>query len=155
VFPLKKILCPTDFSEPSYVALVAANELAQRFSAEIILVHGIRTIDIMPATTGSVYTPPIINIEEYLQDVEEQAKQTLEEVVEKKIPKNITVRPVVFQGDPAIGIIDLANDEKAGMIVIATHGRRGWRRVIFGSVAEKVVRLAPCPVLVIHEPRKN
>ena len=127
--------------------------MAQRFSAEIILVHGIRTIDIIPATTGSVYTPPIINVDSYLLEMETQAKKTLKEVVEKKVSKDFTVKPVVFQGDPAIGVIDLANDEKVDVIVIATHGRKGWRRIVFGSVAEKVVRLAPCPVLVIHEPR--
>jgi nucleotide-binding universal stress UspA family protein len=148
MLPLKKIVCPTDFSEPSYKALDASCELAQQFSSELILVHVVSPIPIMPSSEAS----PSFNIALYLQEMEASAKKSLDEVVKKRIGSDIRVGQLVVQGEPADEIVGVATERQADIIVIATHGRTGWRRFVFGSVAEKVVRLAACPVLTIHTP---
>jgi nucleotide-binding universal stress UspA family protein len=84
--------------------------------------------------------------------MEVYAKKSLDEVVRERIPKEITSKTRVSLGDAANEIVGTAADEKADLIVIATHGLTGWRRFMFGSVAEKVVRVAQCPVLTIREP---
>jgi nucleotide-binding universal stress UspA family protein len=155
MLPLKKILCPTDFSEPSYVALNVANEFAVHFSAELILLHVVNPIQILPATGGGLEPSPALDFGMYLEEMETYAGKSLDELVQKKISGEMPVRPMVIQGDPASEIVNLAATEKMDVIVIATHGLTGWRRFIFGSVTEKVVRLAECPVLTIKEPRKE
>jgi nucleotide-binding universal stress UspA family protein len=68
------------------------------------------------------------------------------------VPPDVIAHPVLASGDPPREIIRAAEDQKIDLIVIATHGHTGWGRLLFGSVAEKVVRLAPCPVLTIKAP---
>jgi nucleotide-binding universal stress UspA family protein len=146
MLPLKTILCPTDFSDPSYKALEASCELALQFSSELFLVHVVTPVPILPSSEAS----PSFNVPLYLEEMEASADKTLREVKAKKIPKSIKVKPMVVRGQPADEIVRVAAENRADMIVIATHGRTGWRRFIFGSVAEKVVRLASCPVLTIQ-----
>ena len=69
-----------------------------------------------------------------------------------RISKGLKARALVIQGDPANQIVRLAEDEKVDIIIIATHGLTGWRKFMFGSVTEKVIRLAKCPVLSIRIP---
>lgn len=145
MLPFKKILCPTDFSEPSYEALEAANELALHFSAELILVHVVPAIPIVPAPT--TFEVPL-----YEEELRRSAEKSLQEVREQRVAKGLQAHTFVVRGEAAHEIVRIAAEEKVDLIVIATHGVTGWRRFIFGSVAEKVVRLAPCPVLTIHAP---
>jgi nucleotide-binding universal stress UspA family protein len=79
----------------------------------------------------------------------------LNEVAEKRTLPNLNVRKIVLEGNAAEQIVDLARSEKADIIVTATHGLTGWRKFIFGSVAEKVVRLAGCPVLTVPAPQEE
>jgi nucleotide-binding universal stress UspA family protein len=72
-----------------------------------------------------------------------------------KVPKEIKARDQVIIGNPSQQIVETAKKESADIIVIATHGMTGWRRFIFGSVAEKVVRLAECPVLTVPAPSEE
>ncbi len=148
MLPFRKILCPTDFSEPSYEALKAANELALHFSAALILIHVVPLVTDIP-TSADFYIPSDI------LTAEADAKKALQEVVEKRVSDKVRIRTKVVIGHPADEIVSTAADENAHIIVIATHGLTGWRRFIFGSVAEKVVRLAPCPVLTIQSPPKE
>ena len=148
MLPLRKILCPTDFSEPSYKALKAANELALHFSAALVLVHVVPLVIDIP-TSADFYIPSEV------QTAQARAKKALQEVVEKRISEKVRIRTNVVVGDPGDEIVTTAAGENADIIVIATHGLTGWRRLIFGSVAEKVVRLAPCPVLTIQSPPKE
>ena len=148
MLPFRKILCPTDFSEPSYKALKAANELALHFSAALVLVHVVPLVIDIP-TSADFYIPSDV------KTAQARAKKALQEVVEKRISEKVRIRTNVVVGDPGDEIVTTAAGENADIIVIATHGLTGWRRLIFGSVAEKVVRLAPCPVLTIQSPPKE
>lgn len=149
MFPLKKIICPVDFSEPSNEGLKAAVELAQYFSAELIIVH---VVHVQPVVTPGI--PTTKTGRTYYQEVNELARTSLDEIVEKQVPESATARTNVLAGQPAFEIIKETEAEKADVIVMATHGWTGWRRFIFGSVAEKVVRTSPVPVLTIPKPEE-
>jgi len=146
--PLKKILCPTDFSEPAYEGFKIARELATQFSAEMLLVH---VVSPLPMMYGGA-APTGFHIPTVLEELQESAKNSLEKIRLEKLPDNIQTSTFVIQGRPAHEIVQLAAQEKADIIVIATHGESGWQRFVFGSVAEKVVRNANCPVLTIRSP---
>lgn len=151
LMPIQKILCPTDFSDPSDQALKVALELASFFKAKFCLAH------IIPEVPRPAWV--VENLEQYaseMADYEEElhrcAQQKLHEMLERVVPKGVEAYSVVDKGDAALGIIRIANRERAGLIVIATHGMTGWRQVSLGSVAERVVRLSDRPVLAIREP---
>jgi len=148
MLPFKKILYPTDFSDPSYEALKAANELALHFSTELCVVHVVSPVTTAPADpSGSNFL--------VFQEMEKAARESLKEMVKKRIPKELLVRQIVVLGGAAEEIIQISEKERVDLIVIATHGQTGWRHFVFGSVAEKVVRLAPCPVLTIRTPHEE
>lgn len=157
MLPFKKILCTTDFSEPSYEALKAANELALHFSSTLYLVHVVAPIPVfpVPTTTLSAGVASGLNIQLYQQELKANAEKKLEEVREQKVSRDLQIYASVTQGIAADEIVRIAEKEKVDLIVIATHGETGWRRFIFGSVAEKVVRLSPCPVLTIRAPSEG
>ena len=146
MLPLKKILCPTDFSEPAYEGLKIASELATQFSAEMLLVHVVAPL---PTMYGGV-APTGYHIPSVMEEMQESAKNSLDEIRREKLPAEIQARTFVILGRPAHEIVQLAAQENADLIVIATHGESGWHRFVFGSVAEKVVRHADCPVLTIR-----
>lgn len=146
ILPIKKILCPTDFSEPSYEVLKAGNELANFFSAELVLVFVISTAQILPG----YYEPAATILPQILKEVEESAKKSLQQIAQEIIAKEVKARTLLIQGSPADKIVRAAEEETVDFIVIATHGQSGWKKLISGSVTERVVRLADRPVLTIH-----
>jgi nucleotide-binding universal stress UspA family protein len=148
MLPITKILCPTDFSEPSYSGLSSGIELAGAFEAELTLLHVVPVLPPLPPDPSFAFEIP-----EYERALHDEAGRRLRDVIEQRIPKRIKAHGVVAHGDPANEIVMLAQQEEAGLIVIATHGLTGWRHLVFGSVAEKVVRLAACPVLTIRAPQ--
>jgi universal stress protein A len=150
MFPVKKILCPTDFSEPSLRGVEAAAEFAANCSGEVILLHVIP-----PAHTLTPPTIPSGKVLEYYEELTRFAEKSLNEVIGEKFSKDFSVSSKVVQGNPSDEIVRTASVEKVNLIVIATHGATGWRRFMFGSVAEKVVRMAACPVLTIPAPEKE
>jgi nucleotide-binding universal stress UspA family protein len=152
MLPLKKILCPTDFSEPSYEALKAGSELALHFDAELCLVHIVPPVPLIPAAP---HIPATFDTSLYQQELEASSKKTLQEVFKQLESDRLHSRLIVVQGDPAYQIVKIAKEERVDLILLATHGRSGWQRIVFGSVAEKVVRLAPCPVLLIRYPHEE
>jgi nucleotide-binding universal stress UspA family protein len=143
MIPFKKILVPTDFSDPSYEALKLANELALHFGSELYVIHVVPLVPGTPSTTD----PVAFNVPLYQQGLQMSYKDLLNEVIEKWVSKELWVRPMTLQGNAAHEIVRIADDEDIDLIVISTHGETGLGHLIFGSVAEKVVRLAPCPVL--------
>ncbi len=154
MLPLRRILCPTDFSEPSYVALEAAVELAEHFAAELVLVHVVTAVPVVPTPhAGAAATT--FDVGEYQSSLRRAGEQGLRDLIRERVPEGVVVRPLLLQGEAAREIVDAAADEAADLVVIATHGRTGWRRLVFGSVAEKVVRLADTPVLTIRDPGRN
>ena len=151
MLPLKRILCPTDFSEPSYEAVKAANELAVHFAAELTLIHVVSPIPALPTPEAASG----FDVLSYEQEMEVYAKTSLERVMKERISGEVKVSTMVKLGSAADQIVNTAATEGFDLIVIATHGLTGWRRFVFGSVAEKVVRLAECPVLTIHQPKET
>ena len=149
MLPIKKILCPTDFSEPSHEAMKIAGELAYHFGSELCLVHVVSPVPIVPFPEA---IPTTFDIRSYQQELEVSSRKALEEVVRQMESNQVSSRLIAVQGDPAHQIIELAKEEKPDLIVLATRGKTGWERLIFGSVAEKVIRLASCPVLLIPPP---
>jgi nucleotide-binding universal stress UspA family protein len=157
MLPFKRILCPTDFSEPSYEALKTGNELALHFSAELFLVH---VISKLPMALASAFpdgpgAPGGLTLASYQQKLEVAAEKRLKELADKKVPQELNVRLVVEDGNAANGITQVAEYERIDLIVIAAHGEAGWESLMLGSVAESVVRLARCPVLTIGTPPKR
>ncbi len=143
--PFKRILAPTDFSEPSYEALDLAVELAQHFGAELYLLHVVPPLHVVPV-------PVNVEIPLYEMEMREAAQRSMQELIEQRIPKEMTVFSSVIWGDPADEIIAYQKEKEVDLIVIATHGRGGWKRFVFGSVTEKVVRHPTCPVLTVNAP---
>ena len=155
MLPIKKIVCATDFSEPSYHAVKTASELAAYFDSELILVHVVAEVPALlaPPTNMAVPVPaPGINVAKYQREVEDSADKVLCSVAAENVPGNVSVRTVVMSGDAAEEIVRATSQEKADLLVISTHGLRGWRRLVFGSVTNKVLNMAPCPTLVITSP---
>ncbi len=146
MLPVKRIFCPTDFSEPSYEALKVADEMGLHFSAELVLIHVVKPIVVNPVDIE----PTGFNLPMYEKERVTSANQAIEKVAKEKLSAGIASKTIVVQGDPAYQIVELAAEEEADLIVIATHGLTGWRKMIFGSVTEKVIRLAKCPVLSIR-----
>jgi nucleotide-binding universal stress UspA family protein len=152
MLPLSRIVCPLDFSEPSQKALQTAIEFAVQFRAELILVHVIA-----PAAPGIPADPTyaFAGTEAYEKALRTQAEEQLT-LAEQRLPEGLKSRKVIGTGDAADEIVRLADEEGADLIVIATHGLTGWRHLVFGSVAEKVMRHSQRPVLVVpaHEPKE-
>ncbi|MBU1049954.1 universal stress protein [Candidatus Bipolaricaulota bacterium] len=146
MLPFKKILCPTDFSEPACKAIKAAGEMAEKFSAELILLHVVGPVPVLETPTGLAG----FDIAAYQQELSDSAKISLKSRVEKHVAKSVNARSIVVHGEAAHEIVRVAKEEGADLIVLSTHGEAGWRHRIFGSVPGKVVRLAECPVLLVH-----
>jgi nucleotide-binding universal stress UspA family protein len=145
MLPFRKILCPTDFSESSYEAVRAAGELASYFGSDLCIIHVVPPVPVIPVGAE----PTAFNISMYEQELEASSKKSLQEVVDQLESKELKVRLIVLRGNAADEIIRTADEEDVDLIVIATRGRTGLDRLIFGSVAEKVVRLARCPVFTV------
>jgi len=144
-FSLKRILVPIDFSECSQKALQYALPLARQFGARLLVVY------VMPANyfVGSEFGPVDFPVPE--GEWREQSLKELETMARREIGEAVAFDAVVLQGQPAHEIAACAQEQQASLIVISTHGRTGLRHVLVGSVAENVVRYAPCPVLVVRE----
>jgi nucleotide-binding universal stress UspA family protein len=137
---LRKIIYATDFSPSSEPALKVATSLARDSKAKLLIVH----VEEVPVTTGTG---------EYLYDIPLRNTQALEEQLSKIVPNDSAVvyEHRLLTGHPADEIVRLLNEESADMIVIGTHGRRGLTRLLMGSIAEAVMRSAPCPVLTVRQ----
>ncbi len=150
MLPLKTILCPTDFSAPSHEAIKAGVELATHFNAELILLNVITPVPVV----ATAYDHQVFNVPTYQHDLEAHAEAQLKNMAARLTAEapglTASTRTIIFE--PAYGIVQAAAEVKAGLIVIATHGQSGWRRFLFGSVTEKVVKMAACPVLTIRAP---
>ncbi len=146
MLPLKKILCPIDFSEHSLKALKNATEMADKFHAELILMNVIAPFPVLPATPH----PVGFNVQSYEDELEENSLDNLTEIVDKNVPENIDTSTVVKKGDAATQIIKFADENDINLIVLSTHGTGALKHLIFGSVAEKVLRHSNCPVLTVR-----
>jgi nucleotide-binding universal stress UspA family protein len=98
---------------------------------------------------------PGFHIPAALKAMQETAEKTMADLKQRKMLSDISVRTKVISGKPAYEIVNLADEEKADIIVITTHGESGWQKFLFGSVTEKVIRMATCPVLTIQQPEQK
>jgi universal stress protein A len=138
---LDTILFATDYDEPSQEALRYAAELAHDYKARLIVLHAVPTLGPENVSYGEATTG---------QQPEAFRKRLWEELHQIRPPDpNVPVEYVLSEESPVSAIIDLAGQRKCDLIVIGSHGRHGLRRFLEGSVAEHVVQLAPCPVLVV------
>jgi nucleotide-binding universal stress UspA family protein len=150
MLPLRNILCPTDFSEPSYEALAVAIEFANHFGATLHIVNVVPLVPIVEAPIG--VESASFNVDSYQQELEGQAKKSLKTLSDEKVGTGLKLITEVLIGNASGEVMRYANDKSIDMIVIATHGLSGWRRFISGSTTEQIVRQASCPVLTIRKP---
>jgi nucleotide-binding universal stress UspA family protein len=139
-------LVPMDFSADSDWALDYAITWAKQLQARLTLLH---VIHVMPTGVGDMASGLLTS---YMQDLEADAKQAMERYRQQVQEAGLEVDIVIEHGLPFQGIVDAARDRQVDLIVTGTHGRTGLQHVLLGSVAEKVVRLSPCPVLVARGP---
>jgi universal stress protein A len=144
---IKRILTPTDFSPSSLAAIDHAVDLARRFGAEVILVF----VHEAPYF-GSEPDPYVVSANFRLLFAERQrvVREQMSALHTRVGKRGVRCRAVLRGGNPAVQILATARKVNADLIVMATHGRTGAQRLFLGSVAEKVVRGAKCPVLTLR-----
>ena len=139
-----KILLPMDFSASSDAALAAATDLAQHFQAELRLLHIIPTT---PDFNGSDFFPETSVLQEARAGIEEKLAGYAAAILARGIRTSSSIE---VGNDVADTIALVIERESLDMVVISTHGMTGWRPIIFGSTAEKVIKLVQCPLLLLH-----
>jgi len=140
----KQILVPIDFSAHSTAAFEVAVEIAKAFDSKIHLLH---CYQIQP---GGISPYGIAIPSSYFAEIRSAASQQLAEWQEKHVPVGIAVDASTMSDTPSEAIIAAAKKIGADLIVMGTRGLSGFKHVILGSVAERTVRLAPCPVMTVH-----
>ena len=143
---LRRILFPTDFSDNSRAALPYACAFAEQFGAELHILNVMYEMAQVVPETGTFFTTPVSNIDE----VRESAERELANLPGPDWQKVANVVRATVPGTPFLEIIRYAREHDADLIVMGTHGRSGLAHVLLGSVAERVVRKAPCPVLTVR-----
>ena len=142
---VKRILFPTDFSEHSKVAERTACDYAAHFGAELHVLHVLNDLRlIMPDAAAELLIPP-----KALEDLIVSAEEEIEKIPSSPATYSKVVR-VVRIGSTYASIVQYAKDNAIDLIVIGTHGRTGLPHVLLGSIAERVVQHAPCPVLTVR-----
>ncbi len=142
-----KILVPTDFSESARYALPFAIDLAQKYAASLDILHVVEPIVAPVDFAWGTYSYP---------DIERQLSgyvdETIEKILQEQISEEIDKQSIILHGKPWREIISYAREQSVDLIVMATHGLSGLSHALYGSTAEKVVRKAACPVLVVRHP---
>jgi nucleotide-binding universal stress UspA family protein len=147
VLEIHQVLAPTDFSRHAEAAVRFACGLAQRLGADLHLLHVLP--DVVPVGPDPMLAPSLPP--EYYSETENQSLEALGKVVNPAWGCPTNVQTAVRWGGAVEGIVGYATDMNIDLIVIATHGRTGLSHALLGSVAERIVREAPCPVLTIRE----
>ncbi len=141
----RKILVATDFSEPSDAARRMAVELARRLGAELEIVHVEEPLPAYAFAEG-----PLPDLPRLQEEVRSWAERELEQQAKEARDAGVPVTTAILVGTPANAIVETARTDGADLIVVGSHGRTGLERVLLGSVAERIVRNAPCPVLTVR-----
>jgi nucleotide-binding universal stress UspA family protein len=145
----KRILLPIDFSLSSQAALEMAADLAQHFHAELYLVH---VLPFFPTST----LPDFVPEENFLQEARSRADKRLTKCLETLSARGINATSRVEIGNDVAGnIMEVVEREHIDLVVISTHGISGWHPMIFGSIAEKVVKLVQCPLLLLRSAKPD
>lgn len=142
-------LVPVDFSEYADHAIDYAVSLAQRLQARLTLLHVIQPLIVGGADMGMGLPYA------YVQQLEEEIGQSMQTCLDRVHAAGLQGEGIVVHGIPWHEIVNTAKNRHHDLIIMGTHGRTGLKHVLLGSVAEKVVRLAPCPVLVVRPPENQ
>lgn len=145
---IERIVAATDFSANAESALDYAAEYAKHFDAELILVHAYQ-VDI-PMASPLVGGPTILP-DGFFAKLGAEVKQHVEKVAQKYSDQGIRARGIAVDQSAASAIIQEAETQKADLIIMGTRGLTGLKHVALGSVADRVVRMAPCPVLTVGD----
>ena len=143
---IRKIVVPTDFSSDAAHATQVAAELAQRFGAQITLLH---CYQINP---GAISPYGITLPTGFDQQLRDAAQAQLDAVAEKVTTEGVKVETRLESVTPSVGIAECVENEHADLIVMGTRGLSGIQHVMLGSIAERTVRTAACPVLTVKAP---
>jgi len=145
----RKILMPIDFSASSQAALEMAADLAKHFHAEL---HLVNVIPIFPTTT----LPDLIPEAEFIREARTFAEQHLAKCHTALAAREVKSTSSVEVGNDIAGnIMEVVEREHIDMVVISTHGISGWHPLVFGSIAEKVVKLVQCPLLLLRSAKPD
>jgi nucleotide-binding universal stress UspA family protein len=145
---LSHILCPVDFSTHSDHAMRYAIALAEKFGADLTLLHVVAPL--VAALPGEIALPGMAQV--HTDEIETSCRERLEQAVGKLAVEGVKISCAVLSGVPYLEIIRFGRENKTDLIVLGTHGRTGIAQLLIGSVAERVVRKAPCPVLTVKHP---
>lgn len=146
---IKNVLVATDFSEPSETAVGYARAMCRAFGATLHVLHVFEPLWI----TSADIVGGGVSLATMIQGLEDTARKQLETAVTEEDRRELKATAVFVSSEsPAREIAKYAADHRVDLVVIGTHGRSGLSRLLIGSVAEKVVRMAPCPVLTVHHP---
>jgi nucleotide-binding universal stress UspA family protein len=143
---IKKILLPTDLSEYADYALPYAVELCTAFAAKLHLVHVVDSHWLTPMSTADFPG----RVADQMRQIQSAAEVSMGDL--KARVQGVEVETAVLLGTPHVEVIRFARDKEVDLIVLATHGRTGISHALIGSVAEKIVEMAPCPVLSTKHP---
>lgn len=141
---IKNILIPTDFMEGSAQAVHYAVDLARKYGARLHIIHVIYEVT---RTTG-LYVPHV-TLDELYSSMEKEAEKEITRIYAEDLRGFSDVEYHILRGVPYEEIVGFAEENGIGLIVIGTHGRKGLDRLFFGSTAEKVIKHAHCPVLIV------
>ena len=145
---LNHILVPTDFSKHSENALIYAAAFAEKFDTELHLLHVVQDLAVFipeAVTAAPPISPPV-------EQITAAVREALDRIIDSHKLRKFTVHAEVREGSPFYEIIRYAKEQDVDLIIMGTHGRGGLVHVLLGSVAEKVVRKSPCPVLTVRHP---
>ena len=146
---IRNILCPIDYSVYSEMALKYAIEFAEKYQAKLYLMH------VLDIRVYDINNPELYNINIVDEETIEKLRERLLRCVNEDTRGRISVEALIIQGVPFAEIIKVSKEYGIDLIVIGTLGRTGLSHAIMGSVAEKIVRKAPCPVLTIRHPEHD
>lgn len=144
---IERILCPTDFSDFSERAYDYGLSLARQYNAELYLLHVVR-----PVIIGYPEYAIPDSVSEFYGELREHAEEQLQEFAKVHAEGGVHAMVAVEEGVATESILDFARENSVDMIVMGTHGRRGFQRLTLGSVTERVLRKAGCPVLAVRRP---
>ena len=140
---LKRILVPSDFSDSARLALRYGISFAREYQAELTVLHVVETIAVGYAS--DLFPVPMAEV---FQEIAGYARSELAKLAQQAREKGVAVVEKVVQGKPSAEIIRVAREDTIDVIVLGTHGKGVLDHALFGSTTEKVVRKAPCPVLI-------
>ena len=140
-----RILYPVDLSEPSAKIVPYVQSVAQKFGSQIHILFAARIFDHF----ASMYVP-LPSISKFEKELIEGSEKRLYEFVDEHFSEFPQTKTAVVAGDASEEIINYIQENKIDLVIMATHGRKGMDKIIFGSVAERVVKTSPVPVMVVN-----